>query len=280
MKLIQIAIKITFILTLGFTTGCNNPCDEVICLNDSTCINGLCECSLGYEGDNCENRLFLLKTIIKNDRDYQIFTYDDQNRISTKTQSDVNDHTYIHRYSYKLDTTKIEIINTVSLDTITHHYMVNSNDQTLTFIYNRNRPSQRMEIFSNHDNNCGYSFGESYAQLASPLQYQEINYMNNCNVTINTFATITDSLVSTIQIIMDDSEFIHQSNNNIDLDPNFAFITNKSNFKKITYEFENQTIAESISYESNFILNSEGLPIMEMRYYNNGNIEQFEFEYY
>lgn len=40
-------------LAWGFS-GCQNPCDEVDCLNGSTCMEGTCNCLNGFSGINCE----------------------------------------------------------------------------------------------------------------------------------------------------------------------------------------------------------------------------------
>ena len=43
------------ILTIMFLGSCNNePCDDILCQNDGICIDGLCDCPLGFEGEFCE----------------------------------------------------------------------------------------------------------------------------------------------------------------------------------------------------------------------------------
>lgn len=33
--------------------SCNNPCEDVECKNGGVCLDGNCECSEGYSGDDC-----------------------------------------------------------------------------------------------------------------------------------------------------------------------------------------------------------------------------------
>lgn len=53
-------IAFSALLTIGaFTaityTACNkDECKDVVCENGGTCVNGTCECPIGYEGANCE----------------------------------------------------------------------------------------------------------------------------------------------------------------------------------------------------------------------------------
>ncbi len=40
-------------------SGCKkDPCDNTVCENGGTCIDGVCECAFGYDGEFCENELF------------------------------------------------------------------------------------------------------------------------------------------------------------------------------------------------------------------------------
>lgn len=36
-----------------------DPCAEVICQNDATCVQGICECKDGYEGIFCEQAIYI-----------------------------------------------------------------------------------------------------------------------------------------------------------------------------------------------------------------------------
>jgi len=51
-----------------FFTGCkkDDPCKDLSCLNDGTCINGKCACADGYEGESCavEERSKLIGTYV------------------------------------------------------------------------------------------------------------------------------------------------------------------------------------------------------------------------
>jgi hypothetical protein len=39
-------------------TGCKDkPCDVVVCANSGVCVDGTCDCQLGYEGIHCETAM-------------------------------------------------------------------------------------------------------------------------------------------------------------------------------------------------------------------------------
>lgn len=47
------------IFTLLLGHGCKEkPCKDVVCENNGTCNDGVCECEFGYSGTLCENELF------------------------------------------------------------------------------------------------------------------------------------------------------------------------------------------------------------------------------
>ena len=47
-------IKSIFIIIAFLSISCNEgPCDGIVCQNNGTCINGVCDCPSGYEGLLC-----------------------------------------------------------------------------------------------------------------------------------------------------------------------------------------------------------------------------------
>jgi hypothetical protein len=72
MKNIKVILSTSIVLGVLFTTtllvSCKKgatkynettltrPCDNVICLNGATCVDGLCNCAQGYEGVKCDTR--------------------------------------------------------------------------------------------------------------------------------------------------------------------------------------------------------------------------------
>ena len=48
-------LLITALCTVLSTQSCKNECDDVICQNGGTCVDGTCDCPGGYLGSTCEN---------------------------------------------------------------------------------------------------------------------------------------------------------------------------------------------------------------------------------
>jgi len=54
-----------------FYTSCNkDECKDVVCQNLGTCVSGICNCAIGYEGTSCEteSRTKFIKTWNANDQ--------------------------------------------------------------------------------------------------------------------------------------------------------------------------------------------------------------------
>lgn len=48
-------VLLLMILSIILISSCKDePCDEIICQNDGICMDGLCDCPVGYEGEFCE----------------------------------------------------------------------------------------------------------------------------------------------------------------------------------------------------------------------------------
>ncbi len=49
-------MKVSFVtfLSIVLLFACGNPCDDVVCNNNGVCIEGICDCQMGYEGVNCD----------------------------------------------------------------------------------------------------------------------------------------------------------------------------------------------------------------------------------
>ena len=49
-----ILIGILFLSSMYFLLSCDDPCADIDCGLNGTCINGTCACDAGYTGDSCE----------------------------------------------------------------------------------------------------------------------------------------------------------------------------------------------------------------------------------
>lgn len=51
----QRVTSVLFLLSVLFIASCKDePCDAVICQNNAPCIDGVCDCPPGFEGEFCE----------------------------------------------------------------------------------------------------------------------------------------------------------------------------------------------------------------------------------
>lgn len=54
MKKIQITLTISLLSLLIVSSCKDEPCDDVVCQNNGICIEGVCDCPPGFEGEFCE----------------------------------------------------------------------------------------------------------------------------------------------------------------------------------------------------------------------------------
>jgi hypothetical protein len=56
-KIIMTLMTVASFATITTITSCNkeeDACKNVTCQNSGTCVDGTCDCTVGYEGTNCE----------------------------------------------------------------------------------------------------------------------------------------------------------------------------------------------------------------------------------
>ena len=43
-----------FLIALVILSGCSvDPCEDMNCANQGRCLDGACDCAVGFEGENC-----------------------------------------------------------------------------------------------------------------------------------------------------------------------------------------------------------------------------------
>jgi hypothetical protein len=51
----QRVTSVLFLLSMLFIASCKDePCDTIVCQNNAPCIDGICDCPPGFEGEFCE----------------------------------------------------------------------------------------------------------------------------------------------------------------------------------------------------------------------------------
>ncbi len=53
MKNFKLGLIGAFTVAMMLFTGCEDACKDVTCLNGATCLEGICQCTAGYEGTDC-----------------------------------------------------------------------------------------------------------------------------------------------------------------------------------------------------------------------------------
>lgn len=266
------------ILIVSIFNACKDcPCDDIACLNAGVCEDGECICPIGYEGNTCEDRLYLLQRINLNGEVYRQFSYDDENRISEFSQTGGNNQDLIYNYEYGEDSVKIQLIRSLDMDTSYLIYHQKSDTRLDISIIDPSNNVRNSSYF-NLDTNCGYINGETYSLSNELFRYQEYNYYGNCSYTENTYNASTDELIFVTEVEADESRFIHQSNHLISF-PQHNHIA-KKNIRKVSYYDADGIIIPVLSYESIFVTNSDNMPVRETRNIETGETEIYEFIYH
>lgn len=154
-----------FLVLLSFTVlfiQCEkDPCESINCRNGGTCIEGNCECPMGYSGNLCNERIFLLKKIIfQHNNQYQEYDYDNQNRVSKMTSYSGSFARLEYNYRYTEDDILVILIDNLDLDTAYFNYTQYSEDE-FQFIVQPSYNSPRKYNYSSISGDCGFAYGES-----------------------------------------------------------------------------------------------------------------------
>lgn len=70
------------LFTVSFSSSCGDKCDDVTCLNNGVCDEGVCDCPAGFEGDLCQTM-----TSSRITGNYNVFTACEGDEAPTETWS-------------------------------------------------------------------------------------------------------------------------------------------------------------------------------------------------
>jgi hypothetical protein len=276
-------IKSIFILTiLIIVTSCSEPCDEISCLNDGICVEGICECPDGFTGENCEIQILRLKKRTQiNGRSYEVMYNADGYISNDKIFENGTDLLQESSYVYSLDTLFQTIDIPPTSPSILHKIYRQSSNELINERYQRNGSIWDLQErkTTTYNSNCGPTeatslFPNGLIAYSQTWEYNE----ENCSMNTTTL-TPDNTLVGKAEASKADGNnpyhygfdyFIEFPNSN------YKSVTNYSVFLDPTGE----TITNSSSFTSEFQFNDDNYPISETRTYLNGNIEEFTFEYY
>lgn len=272
---------LAFCLLILMFTGCSVSCDDENCSDHGTCIGDTCLCDTGYGGENCEERLYLLKAIeLSNEESYN-FEYDSSNRISRiwhdlRISGAINTLQELD-YSYSLDTILINDTHASSgFEDASIHKFVQHGTDSLVYTFQRFGGAKYIQTFSGLFDDCGYSFAlKRYISDSSIISYGEpknetYEYGDDCKLIVKN--EVGDTLR---QVEFDNRNYIYQNNVNTVVccsgSVSLEQVTNAGNIVKRSGTY---------GYESTFTYNEADFPIEEVRRMNNGTFMTLRYVYY
>jgi len=275
--------KIFALFFLAFMFNqCGEPCQDISCQNNGTCLDGICNCPDGFEGDNCEINLNQkLKRFSQSGLLIAEYEYNSENKLSKRTTYDTDSNISNESvFTIRGDT----IIETIFLHGLNSTYENKYfQESALNFVKNsyfigENATNFSSKITYKFNTACGMSEQINFnafetQQTSSNWVYNE----NNCNY----FVTY-----------LNQDETIHASINTVVLDkpsplPTVFDYFNLERFKLIDssnffshLQDINGVFSPGASYIAEYEFNNNGFPTKEIRKYLNNNEIIFTYEYY
>jgi len=271
-----------------FIIGCKEdpgPCESINCLNEGVCLEGVCNCPEGFEGENCEidlskieRRLKSIKSEYLEFRDITYFTYDQDGNIDslevftitnfglevlrkTKLYYQINDT--IFRDDFNIDNHLYRREKWILQDDGVISQVFTSIDSSVPLTY----AGSNLEFV---DNNCGFR----------KVQYSQIRCDENF-FTDENCSYIRESQNSNGEVVRE--TIVMRDDKNYPIKNEYDYIHQFTGGNILGYEvkfLEIDSIDMVESYSSEYIYNENSYPDSEVRTFYNGKVMNYEYTYY
>jgi hypothetical protein len=275
-------IKLLTCFLIIFISCEENPCEEITCINNGVCIDGVCDCPEGFGGENCEVNLFDVKLL-------------------RSSEEFISDNTYFRKEYQYYPNGKIRseaFIDENGIKTDSLHYYFNGDTLvldhwTINSIYSavlREKVYPLEEGKYIHEYfNCppnGFDFTHSNITSLNP----ECGIDSITATTVKTFFEFNDDNCGHLQTSFKNGELTFHNRVTRD-DKNSPCLNLWCHF--YDYEIGNITSSEIadlqtdatgniplVKYNSIYTYNENNYPISETREYDDGRVFQLNYTYY
>ena len=275
MKNLSYLILITFTL---FLSACSedNPCNDIQCQNDGICIDGKCDCPDGFEGELCQEKKLLLKSVMLNGEMDESYEYNQDRTISKKVEFTNNEPHNSFTYKYTSDSIIINGLNILSNLSFSYKYNQINTDEVKFETFDSDTSAGFYMVYSQFDQDCGYSKFETYFtnDVLETETTLDITDENCSSISYKTNA-LNNVLIGSVETKIDNKNYYYESTR-ID----FLKFPKSGNPTRYFVRDEILEVIETNSYTSKYTYNDDDYPSSEIREYLNGKVEVRSFIYY